>query len=51
MSDTIAAISTAFGEAAVALLRVSGAAALDVAAALWRSSSLASAVGAVIFPA
>ena len=36
MSDTIAAISTAFGEAAVALLRVSGAAACDVVSALWR---------------
>ncbi len=36
MSDTIAAISTAFGEAAVALLRVSGAAACEVVGALWR---------------
>jgi tRNA modification GTPase len=36
MSDTIAAISTAFGEGAVALLRLSGPRALEMADTLWR---------------
>jgi tRNA modification GTPase len=36
MIDTIAAISTAFGEAAIAVLRVSGPRAVEVAGALWR---------------
>lgn len=36
MSDTIAAIATAFGEGAVALLRVSGPQALAVADSLWK---------------
>ena len=35
MTDTIAAISTAFGEAAISVLRVSGAEALDVAAKVF----------------
>ena len=35
MSDTIAAISTAFGEGAVALLRVSGPRALEITGTLW----------------
>lgn len=36
MSDTIAAISTAFGEGAVALLRLSGPRAIEMAQGLWR---------------
>jgi tRNA modification GTPase len=36
MTDTIAAISTAFGEAAIALIRVSGRDAIAAADALWR---------------
>lgn len=35
MSDTIAAIATAFGEGAVALLRVSGPRAIEVVGTLW----------------
>jgi tRNA modification GTPase len=38
MNDTIAAISTAFGEAAISVLRVSGADALDVAVKIFRGS-------------
>src|SRR5687768_1837749 len=36
MNDTIAAISTAFGEGAVALIRVSGPEAIGIVQKLWR---------------
>ena len=36
MNDTIAALSTAFGEGAIALIRVSGPTAIDIVQKLWR---------------
>ena len=41
MNDTIAAISTAFGEAAIAVLRLSGARAVEIADAIFRSKKRA----------
>jgi len=41
MNDTIAAISTAFGEAAIAVLRLSGAHAVEIADAVFRSKKRA----------
>ena len=41
MNDTIAAISTAFGEAAVALLRLSGARAVEIARTVFRGKKCA----------
>ena len=41
MNDTIAAISTAFGEAAIAVLRLSGARAAEIADAVFRSKKRA----------
>jgi tRNA modification GTPase len=42
MSDTIAAIGTAFGEGAVGMIRVSGPDAVPIASALWRGKSAVS---------
>jgi tRNA modification GTPase len=42
MNDTIAAISTAFGEAAIAVLRLSGPRAVEIADAVFRSKKRAS---------
>ena len=41
MNDTIAAMSTAFGEAAIAVLRLSGSRAVDIADAVFRSKKRA----------
>ncbi len=41
MNDTIAAISTAFGEAAIAVLRLSGARAVEIARAVFRGKKCA----------
>ena len=41
MNDTIAAISTAFGEAAITVLRLSGARAVEMADAVFRSKKRA----------
>ncbi len=41
MNDTIAAVSTAFGEAAIAVLRLSGARAVEIADAIFRSKKCA----------
>ena len=46
MNDTIAAISTAFGEAAIAVLRLSGARAVEIADAVFRSKKRAVAIPA-----
>ena len=43
MNDTIAALSTAFGEAAIAVLRLSGSRAVEIADAIFRSRKRAAA--------
>lgn len=42
MNETIAAVSTAFGEAAIALIRLSGSSAVDIADAVFHSAKRAS---------